>query len=144
MMVVQNSLYFLFHYLFQKKTWWWYYKFFTSWYKNTTKSINYINNINKTILLSLYVMGNRSNHLIQCRKLLKAMYHVSPIITRQTNIVRRKNRVWQLHCQTLGNRYECQESSEMTIINAFPVSRKPHCSMAMSAEYRSKSEALNH
>ena len=35
----------------------------------------------------------------------------------------RKNRSWQLHCQTLGNRCECHGSSEMTIINGRPVSQ---------------------
>ena len=37
--------------------------------------------------------------------------------------VSRKNRWWQLHFQALGNRCECQWSSEMTIINGWPVSQ---------------------
>ena len=60
----------------------------------------------------------------------------------------RKNRQWQLHCQTLGNRWECHGSSEMTIINGCPCHnscgtlKNPHCSMTMSTEQRSKFAAL--
>ena len=34
-----------------------------------------------------------------------------------------KNRMWQLHCQTLGNRCECHGSLEMNIIKGRPVSQ---------------------
>ena len=60
-------------------------------------------------------------------------------------------RQWQLHCQTLSNRCDCRASSEMIIIYGTPVSNRcgtlknAQCTMhmAMSAEYRSKFEALH-
>ena len=60
-----------------------------------------------------------------------------------------RGRKWHLHCQTLGKRCECNGSSEMTIIKVGPrdsrrgTLKNPHCSMAMSAEYRSKFSALH-
>ena len=57
----------------------------------------------------------------------------------------RKNRYWQLHCQSLGNRCECHGSSERTIKDRHSrcgTLKNPHCSVAMSAKYRSKFAAL--
>ena len=56
----------------------------------------------------------------------------------------RKNRYWQLYCQTLGNWCKCHASLELTIINGCPVHsrcgtlKNPYSSLPMSAEYRWK------
>ena len=44
------------------------------------------------------------------------LYHVTPAVTRRLGF-------FGFLCQTLGNRFECQGASEMTIINGCPVSQ---------------------
>ena len=64
------------------------------------------------------------------------------------NISRDKKRLWQLRCQTLGNRCECQGSSEMAILTDEQCHSKcgtpqnHHCSMAISAAHKSNCAAL--
>ena len=89
----------------------------------------------------LIVIGQKISHTITPRKAVTALRHwlsnrrdgvvvehsprmreIRTLIPASTNLIR-KNRLRQLHCQTLGKRCDCLASSEMTIIKGVTCSK---------------------